>query len=334
MRVIRMKVEQIKVKDIVGRKLSRSNRMLVREAYKRGVQFEILSNKTFRMIQKDKKYLVSGGKISHSFNSKLAIKVTKYKDVTSRLLRNGGFPAPENYVFNKYELNRAWNWAQNILPVVLKPNDGIMGKHVYVKIDDYAEFKHCFQKIAEQYDKVLVEKYIEGEEYRFTYVKGEIVAIANRIPANVIGDGVKTIRELVEEKNAERERRNNPIHKKLVLDEESERVLKRQGFTFDSIPIEGVRVFLRNNSNVSTGGDAVDVTDLIDENIKKQVQLALKSIPGLRVCGADVLISGESFHIIEINTHPMLSMHHFPWEGKERDVIGKVIDAMFPNTVQ
>ena len=322
------------ISELVGRKLTRSNRMLVKEAFKRGVEFEILPKKRFRMTYGKKSYLVRAGKISNAYNTKLAAKVTKFKDVTNRLLRNGGFPAPENFVFSKDELERAWNWAQNILPVVLKPNDGIMGKDVFVKIDNYLEFKECFNKITEHRDKVLVEEFVEGDEYRFTYVNGEIVGIANRVPANVIGDGKKTIKELVIEKNREREIRKNPIHKKLVLDEESERVLKRQGYTCNSVPKKMERVYLRNNSNVSTGGDAIDVTDMIDDSVKEQVRLALKSIPGLKVCGADVLINGDSFYIIEINSHPMLNMHHFPWEGKERNVIGKVIDAMFPETVQ
>ena len=324
----------MKIQDIVGRNLSRSNRMLVKEAYNRGVEFEILPKKRFRMKHGDKKYLVRGGRISHAFNTKLATKVVKYKDVTSRLLRNGGFPAPENFVFSKDELDRAWNWAQTILPVVVKPNDGIMGKHVYVKINNYSEFKQCFEKVAKNHEKVLIEEFVEGDEYRFTYVKGEIVAIANRIPANVVGDGKKTVRELVEEKNKEREIRKNPIHRKLVLDDESERVLKKQGYSFDSIPNDEERVYLRNNSNIATGGDAIDVTDTISDTIKEQVRLALKSIPGLRVCGTDVLINGDSFCILEINAHPMLNMHHFPWEGEERNVIGKVIDAMFPETVK
>lgn len=196
----------MKIQDIVGRNLSRSNRMLVKEAYNRGVEFEILPKKRFRMKHGDKKYLVRGGRISHAFNTKLATKVVKYKDVTSRLLRNGGFPAPENFVFSKDELDRAWNWAQTILPVVVKPNDGIMGKHVYVKINNYSEFKQCFEKVAKNHEKVLIEEFVEGDEYRFTYVKGEIVAIANRIPANVVGDGKKTIKELIEDKNKERER--------------------------------------------------------------------------------------------------------------------------------
>lgn len=101
----------MKIQDLVGRKLSKSNRMLVKEAFNRGVEFEILPKKRFRMKYGKKSYLVKRGKISHAFNTKLAAKVTKYKDVTNRLLRNEGFPAPENFVFTSNELDRAWNWC-------------------------------------------------------------------------------------------------------------------------------------------------------------------------------------------------------------------------------
>lgn len=161
----------MKTKEIVGRKLSRSNRMLFKEAYKRGVEFEILPKKRFRMSYGGKKYLVKRGKISHAYNSRLAIKTMDLKEVTSRLFRSKGFPAPENVVFSKEEMNRAWNWAKPILPVVLKPYNGTMGKLVFVNINNYEEFKSCFEKVTEKHDNILIEKFIEGDEYRFTFVK-------------------------------------------------------------------------------------------------------------------------------------------------------------------
>ena len=322
----------MKTKDIVGRKLSRSNRMLVKEAYERGVEFEILPKRRFRMSHGGKSYLVRRGKITHAYNSKLAVKSTNMKEVTSRLLRSKNHPAPENTVFHKDDIERAWNWAKPILPVVIKPYNGTMGKLVFVNIDKYNEFKECFLKVTEKHDYVLIEQFIKGEEYRFTYVKNEIVAIAQRIPANVVGDGIHTIKQLIDLKNNEREIRKNPIHKKILLDEESIRVLKKHGFTSDDIPKVGERINLRDNSNVSTGGDAIDVTDCISDDTKEIVRKAIKSIPGLRVCGVDVLINNNDINILEINTHPMLSMHHFPWQGEKHDVIGKVIDAMFPKT--
>lgn len=322
----------MRVIDLVGRGLSKTNRMLVLEANKRGVNFEILPKKRFRMSYGNKSYLIKGGRISHSYNSKLAVRTMRLKDVTSRLMRSRGYPAPENVVFSKKDLNRAWSWAKPILPVVLKPHNGSMGNLVFVNINDYTEFKDCFNKVAETKGSVLIEDFIEGEEYRFTYVNNEIVGVANRIPANVVGNGYNSIEELVRLKNKERILKKNPIHKKIKLDKESERVLSKKSYSLNSIPKEKEKVYLRNNSNVSTGGDAIDVTEKINDDIKELIRKSMRSISGLRLCGLDVLMKGDSIHILEVNPHPMLSIHHFPWEGLQHDVIGKVIDGMFPET--
>src|SRR5699024_9197565 len=134
--------------------------------------------------------------------------------------------------------------------------------------------------------------------------------------------------------NKERDKRKNPLHKKLDTKEETVRVLKKHGLSLTDIPSLGEIIYLRSNSNISTGGDGIDMTDSINPAIKDSVTKAIRSIPGLRVCGADILINGDEYSIIEINSHAMLSMHHFPWEGEKRDVITQLVDYMFPNTVK
>src|SRR5690625_3835979 len=140
----------METKDIVGRKLGRSNKMLVVEAYKRGVQFEILPKKRFKMYHGRKSYTVRRGRVAEVHNSRLAILTTNMKEVTSRLLRSQGFNAPENTVFAKDDLERAWKWAEPILPVVVKPYNEGRGRLVFVNIDNYDEFKQCFNLVAEK----------------------------------------------------------------------------------------------------------------------------------------------------------------------------------------
>lgn len=319
---------------LVGRKLSLSNRMLVAEAYNRGVQFEKLANGKFRMFDANNSYIIHDGQISTINNSRQAIRLTDLKDKTSQYLRSCGFPAPENALFAADDLADAWAWAKSALPVVVKPRDDTHGRHVYVNITDAANFEFYFNKVANYTDEVLVEHFIPGKEYRMTYVDQEIVAVAKRRPSHVIGDGNQTIAQLIAEKNKERIRRNNPIHKQMSLDVESRRVLANATFTFDSIPGQGEIVYLRQTSNIATGGDAINVTDDIDKNIKTSVSQAVRSIDGLNIVGVDVIINGQDFHMLEINAHPMLSMHHYPWEGASQNVIQKVIDFMFPETNQ
>lgn len=322
-----------KYKVLENVKLTDTNRLLIEEAIARGVKFERPYKGRIILSYGNKSYVVRNGVVSSSYNTRLAKRCTDLKEVNSRLLRSKGLPAPENAVFDVNELERAWKWAEPILPVVVKPNNSTWGKHVYVNIKDYNEFKYAFEQIANdiKYREVLIEQFCEGEEYRFTFVKDEIVAIAKRIPANVIGDGVSTIEQLVNKKNKERKKRKNPIHKKIKINQEVLRLLKQSGRDLNSIPNKGERVYLRRNSNIATGGDAIDVTDQIDPKIKEVVCQAAMSIPGLRVCGLDVIIDKDNnISIIEINSCAMLSMHHYPWEGTPRNVAEKVIIAMFP----
>lgn len=321
-----------KFKELEGIKLCSTNRLVIEEALARGVNFERPRRRRIILSYGKKRYVVKRGIVAHSYNSRLARKCTNLKEVTSRLLRSKGYPAPENIVFKVNELERAWQWAKPVLPVVVKPNNGIQGKHVYVKINDYDEFKYAFDQIANEYDEVLIEQFCEGEEYRFAFVKNEIVAVAKRIPANVIGDGISTIEQLVEAKNKERKESGNPVHKRIKINDEVLRLLKMSGRDLDTIPEKGERVYLRRNSNIATGGDAIDVTDEIDDEIKELVRKATMSIPGLRVAGLDVIIDeNKNISIIEINPYAMFSMHHYPWEGKPRNVAKKFIEAMFPD---
>lgn len=306
--------------------------MLVAEAYNRGIQFEKLSKGKFRMYDAYQSYTINDGKISTINNSHQAVRLTDLKDKTSDFLRSKGFPAPENALFSTEDLVRAWSWAKDHLPVVLKPRDDTHGRHVYVNINQKKDFKFYFDQIANYTQQVLVECFIAGKEYRMTYVAPTIVAVAKRRPSHVIGDSQRTIAQLIADKNKERIKRNNPIHEQIPLDVISRRILARASYTFDSIPKQGEIVYLRHTSNIATGGDAIDVTDIIDERIKTSVSEVIQSIPGLKVAGVDVIIDGNDYHILEINAHPMLSMHHYPWEGKRQNVIQKVIDLMFPQT--
>ncbi|MBU5594477.1 ATP-grasp domain-containing protein [Amphibacillus sp. MSJ-3] len=320
--------------DVVGRELTKTNELIVHEAIKRGVQIDILPEQQFKMSHENNSYLVKGGTVLLAYNSPFATMTMDMKEVTSRLFRRHGFNTPENAVFSNKDIDRAWNWAEPILPVVIKPYDGMMGNLVFVNIDNIDEFKKCFNKIAELHDEVLIEQFVEGDEYRFTFVNDEIVGIVNRIPANVVGDGKHTVKELIELKNKERISSGNPIHKQLQMDEETERVLEKHGYTYDDIPAKDEFIYLRDNSNVSTGGDAVEVTDLISDDIKEYIRQAMMSIPGLTACGTDVLINGDEVQIIEVNTFPMITLHHYPWKGEPRDVTSKIVDGMFPGTVK
>ena len=171
--------------------------------------------------------------------------------------------------------------------------------------------------------------------------KDKFVAAIYRIPANVQGDGIHTIKGLIEIKN--KDPRRGAGHKKSLVrinvDSVVKEHLKKQKLRLSSIPKKDEIIYLRVNSNLSTGGDSVDVTDVIHPEVKKLAVKVIKVIPGLAYGGIDYLTkdvtvapTSRNYIVIEVNDSPMLSMHHIPYSGKERDAAGAVIDQLFPET--
>lgn len=281
------------------------------------------------MTYGSKSYLIKKGYITNAFNHRLALRLCRQKDVANSFLISRGFPAPENTTFKKGEELRAWNWAKDILPVVLKPVDGSLGKLVFVKITEKNEFIELFNKIAIKHNRVLVEEFKQGFDYRFLIVDNEIVGILNRVPANITGNGKSTIRELIIEKN--KQRKGNLVLKQLKMDEESKRNLEKVNYTFDSVPSKDETVYLRTNANISDGADSYEVTHLISDEIKNIIIQAVKSIPGLYVVGVDTLVFKNEVNIIELNGNPMINIHYHTTCGNSKEVAVDIIKAMFPN---
>lgn len=322
--------EKLKKKDIRNLPYSKTNRLLFEAAYKAGFNI-IRSEGQGRLgVYKGRKLVLSvnNGKFIKSANHKLSVKLTDNKVVCNSFLRSLGVTVPRSTEFWATENETAWLWAKDRLPVVVKPLKGTKGKHVFVNINSEDEFNECFSVVAKDSEYIMVEEHVSGDEYRFCYVDGVIVAVAKRIPANVVGDGFSTVYDLIKKKNKGRKKSGNPIHKKIPLNDETKRVLARSGKNFDFVPGADEIVFLRLNSNVSTGGDAVDVTDDIEPYVKEYVANGIRNFDGLIGCGVDVLIEGSQVTILEINASPMFSMHEFPWVGKRRKVCEKFIRAL------
>lgn len=310
-----------------------NNMVIVAEALDRGIDVSTIRSGR-RMVLKHggKKHFWLLGR--SSLNTKLAIKCTELKEVTSSLLRSAGVDAPENAVFGAEDAKRAWRWAEALLPVVVKPNDGLMGRDVHVDIRTWSSFQRAFNRVAATGATVLVERFDRGRDHRVLVVDGKVVAATHRTPANVVGDGSSTVEELVAVKNADR----GVVHKKLVLDGTAAEHLQRQNLAFGSVIPEGERVLLRGNANLSTGGDVVDATDSLTGYEIDHIEKAASALPDLRVGGFDVLLPREpgdgSPTIIEVNSNPMISGHHFPWVGQSRDAAGAILNVMFPITAR
>lgn len=308
-----------------------NDRVIVQEALNRGIEID-------RLGPKGGVKLVHGGRIHRwrnaitSINTTLVKRVAGNKEVASRLLRAQGLPALENAIFLSGEEVRAWNWAESMGPSVIKPHNAKRGAGVHVNIYSREAFIRAFRRTAEKYGSVLVEKYHKGTEYRFLLVGGKLVGVIHRRPTSVLGDGTSSIQELVRQKNLDR----GPIHKPLRLDDPELRILAGQKMRAASVPEDGRRVFLRNALNLHYGGDAVEASSDVSPDEEKMMERVAEALPGAGLLGIDALVprsKGETeIGIIEVNTGPLVSMHHFPWEGRSVDVAGAVVQTMFPDT--
>ncbi len=268
--------------------------------------------------------------------SAVAESIAQDKELTKLLLHAAGIPVPTGR--SVVSAVDAWAAACEIGgPIVIKPQDGNQGKGVSVNLVNREQIESAYAVAAEISEDILVERYIPGHDYRMLVIGNKLVAAARRDPPQVIGDGVHTIRHLVDQVNADPRRGNGhamPLTR-ISFDETALSHLSTQEFTAESIPAHGECVTLRNNANLSTGGSATDVTDQVHPELAARVVEAAQMI-GLDICGIDVLCNSVSAPlerqgggIIEVNAAPGLRMHLQPSSGIGRAVGEAVIDSMF-----
>jgi cyanophycin synthetase len=274
-----------------------------------------------------------------SKGSDIAVDIAADKELTSRLLRNVGIPVPEARTVE--DAAGAVRAAGRIgYPVVVKPLDGNHGRGVGINLADEAAVRAHFP-IALRESRagtVVVESYIVGKDYRILVVGGRVVAVAERVPAHVVGDGQHTLQELVAITNADPRRGvgHEKVLTRLTLDAAALALAARQGYGPGDVPPAGTHVQLALTGNMSTGGTAIDRTDEIHpENYALASQAAL--VIGLDVAGIDFIapdiaqsVREAGGAICEVNAGPGFRMHTHPTEGIPRDVARPVIDLLFP----
>ena len=272
-----------------------------------------------------------------SRTSHIAVELAQDKEETNKILANCGLPVPRQELVRSAD--RAVRAAERLgYPVVTKPYDGNHGRGISIGLKNAEEVRAGFAAAAEHSNSVIVETYLQGEDHRLLVVAGELIAATRRTPGRVVGDGVHTVRELVDIVNQDPRRGvgHEKVMTRLELDAQAETMLARQGLTADSrIPADQV-VALRSTANLSTGGTATDVTDIIHPDNRDMAVRAVTAI-GLDVGGVDFLCPdiAESYKtvgggICEVNAAPGFRMHVAPSEGTPRDAAGPVIDMLFP----
>lgn len=314
------------------------------EGWRRGLQLKFYS--VFEDGNKLKvRYSLSNGDKTHHFSLSMGDKVSKKafdicadKELTKQYLRNYGVPVPEGKMFEEdADDKEIIEYGLSLgFPIVVKPTDGNAGKGVFANIQSEEELREIVPYVRKEleFSNVIVEKYVSGEEFRIYVIEDRVLGAMNRRPASVVGDGIHTIRELISENNKVRKINPHLTSRLIRVDKEIEFMLEEKGYDLNSIPAEGERVFLREKSNLSTGGDAIDVTDQLTPEIEKIAIDCGKAIPGLSHYGVDMIVSDDRKHgvILEVNSRPGLGGHLFPGEGKARDFAKEIIDYYFPET--
>ncbi|MFT4938334.1 MAG: cyanophycin synthetase [Paraglaciecola sp.] len=269
----------------------------------------------------------------------IAVEISCDKEDTHNLLNDLGLPVPQQIMV--YGANQAIKAARRIgCPVVLKPLNANHGRGVTINLTEDDEIEAAFleaQKFGTS-KAVLVESYLTGFDHRMLVVNNELVAVAKRVPGHVIGDGIATIQQLVDTVNLDPRRGigHEKVLTRLELDNQALRLMEEVGYDEETVLDDGQLFYLRSTANLSTGGTAIDVTDIVHPDNRDMAIRAIKAI-GLDIGGVDFLTDdiGKSYKeigggICECNAAPGFRMHVAPSEGKARDVSGKVMDMLFP----
>lgn len=268
--------------------------------------------------------------------SAVSEEIAQDKELTKRLLADVGIPVPEGIVVES--LDAAGAALRRLrTAVVVKPRDGNQGKGVSVNVRTNEQLEAAWASASEYAPEVIVERCIRGSDFRLLVIGERLVAAARRDPPAVIGDGVHTIRELVDEIN--RDPRRSDGHATALthigLGHATGSRLAALGLSPESVPAPGMRIVLRHNANLSTGGTATDVTDDVHPEVAARAVEAARTV-GLDICGVDIVcesiarpLEEQGGAVVEVNAAPGLRMHIAPSYGKSRAIGEAVMSAMF-----
>ncbi|MEO0490699.1 MAG: cyanophycin synthetase, partial [Cyanobacteria bacterium J06659_2] len=317
--------------------LGPSTEAIVQEAVNQGIPWTELDARAmiqfgYGIFQKRVQATLS----SHS--GILGVELACDKENTKRVLRNAGVPVPKGDVIYFFdELQDAIDGVGGY-PIVIKPMDGNHGRGITINIETWEQAEEAYDAAKEVSKGIIVERFYKGRDHRVLVINHKIVAVAERVPAHVIGDGTSTISELIEQTNQDplRGEGHDNVLTRIQVDRTSWELLDRQGYSIESIPAKGAICYLRATANLSTGGIAIDRTDDIHPtNI--WIAERVSRLVGLDIAGIDIVTQDISQPlqsvdgvIVEVNAAPGLRMHLSPSQGIPRNVAEPILNMLFP----
>ncbi len=317
-----------------------STQILIKAAIKRGIAFKILDRTdNFIRLTNSKKSEIVKQATKTSKDTYISIEVMDNKVVTKRLLNENGISTPfgVNYTDKDKALESYLEYKDKLIVIKPKSENFGIGITIFKSSFSLLEFGAAVNLAFQNGGPIIIEDFAVGEEFRFFIIDNKLLAILQRVPANVKGDGIHTIKELVEIKNKDPLRGKGyktPLEK-IELSSSEEMFLKLSEKKISDIPKKEDVVFLRKNSNISTGGDSVDYTDNIPQAYK-DIAIKAANIVGAKICGIDMIISDISndkptnrdYAVIEANFNPAIHIHAFPYKGKPREIAEKILDLL------
>lgn len=314
-----------------------STQILMKEAIKRGIKFEVLDREdNFISLEKNGKLEYIKQATKTSVDNYATVLAMNNKVVTKKILDKKDVRVPKGEEFTSIDesIRRIEKYVN--LPVVIKPKSTNFGLGISIFPDGGGkeELTKALDFAFSKDNTVLIEEFIKGKEFRFLVIGDKVSGILHRVPANVKGDGKHTIEELIEIKNKDSLRGKGyktPLEK-IEIDTSVLLYLKNHNRDICTVLKEGEEVFLRENSNISTGGDSIDFTDVIPNRFKEIAIKSAKSI-GAKICGVDMVIEDytderSNYGIIELNFNPAIHIHSYPYEGKERNVAKDILNLL------
>jgi cyanophycin synthetase len=317
-------------------RLGPSTAAIVEEARRRGIPVRRLNSRSLVQLGLGRNLRRIQATVTDRTSS-IAVDIAQNKDETKRVLRHIGLPVPNGDV--AHDVGEALDVADRIgYPVILKPLAASHGRGISRRIDDEASLSEAWDVASEFGHRVVVETFAPGRDHRVLVVNGKVVACAERIPARVTGNGVNTIRQLIDEAN--RDPRRGVGHTKILthlpVDGQTECFVEAQGRSMDDMVARGEVVFLRPTANLSTGGTSIDRTEEMHPDNVTACEMAAAAV-GLDIAGIDVMTPDISVPfrennavIIEVNAGPGIRMHTHPTEGRARAVAAPIVDMLYP----
>ncbi len=314
-----------------------STQAIVNEAIKKGIPYKRLDNESLLRLGQGVHQKLIRATVACSTSS-IGVEMASNKEETKRILSESFIPFPKgNVISSADELDETLDRLG--FPLVIKPVNGNHGKGVTTNIISKEQARKAFDVAKQISNKIIVERFIIGTDYRLLVINNKLTAVAKRTPASIMGDDTSSIKQLINETNNDSRRGDD--HEKVLttikVDSVTNSILVQKNLTLNSVLPIGEILYLKDTANLSTGGTAKDVTDIVHSSI---IFLAerIARLMNLDICGIDIIaldinlpLSETNGIVLEVNAGPGFRMHLSPSMGAGRNVAEPVINMLFPN---